>query len=245
MNHFIMLFRALFFYIGLAVATVIMCTILFIIYPLPFAVRYYVATRWAVFVLWWLKITCRLKHSVHGLENIPASASIIMSKHQSAWEAIALQLIFPRQTWVLKRELFWVPIYGWALASLHPIAIDRRSVREALREVVKRGCERLAEDTWVVLFPESTRLAPGQTKKYQSGGAMVAEKSGALIVPVAHNAGCFWPRNSFTKKPGTVQVVIGPPIDPKGKTVAMIMDEVKNWIEDTVATLPMPYSDQV
>lgn len=244
-NHFIVLLRSSFLYTGLVIASVIFMPILFIAYPLSYEVRYYIVNHWSVFALWWLKITCRLKYSVRGLENIPETASVIMSKHQSAWETIALQLILPRQTWVLKRELFWIPIYGWGLALMQPIAIDRGSARQALREIVKQGCKRLAENTWVVLFPEGTRVAPGQTRKYQSGGAIVAKEAGALIVPVAHNAGCFWPRNSFTKKPGTIQVVIGPPIDPQGKTVAEIMDVVKNWIEDTVATLPRPDLDQL
>lgn len=190
--------------------------------------------------MWWLKVTCDLTHTIEGLDNIPAEASIIMSKHQSAWETLAIQLIFPAQVWILKRELLWLPIYGWGLASMQPIAIDRGSAIKSFRQIVTQGCERLAEGLWVVIFPEGTRVAPGQTKKYLPGGGMLAEKSGAKIIPVAHNAGYFWPRNSIAKKPGVIQMVIGPAIDPKGKTVTEITDEVKEWIENTVDELPKP-----
>ena len=190
--------------------------------------------------MWWLKVTCDLTHTIEGLENIPAEASIIMSKHQSAWETLAIQLIFPAQVWILKRELLWLPIYGWGLASMQPIAIDRGSAIKSFRQIVTQGCERLAEGLWVVIFPEGTRVAPGQTKKYLPGGGMLAEKSGAKIIPVAHNAGYFWPRNNITKKSGVIKIIIGPAIDPKGKTVTEITDEVETWIENTVNELPEP-----
>jgi len=235
-----MLLRSLLFYIGLISSTILIVPFCLLIYPLPFAMRYYFVTRWTVFNLWWLKITCDLKHNIEGLENIPANASIIMSKHQSAWETLAIQLIFPPQVWILKRELLWLPIYGWGLASMQPIAIDRGSAIKSFRQIVKQGCERLAEGLWIVIFPEGTRVAPGQTKKYLPGGSMLAEKSGALIVPIAHNAGNFWPRNSIAKKSGIIQMVIGPAIDPRGKTANEINNEVEKWIEDTVDNLPKP-----
>jgi len=211
-----------------------------LIFPLPFAKRYYFVTRWTAFNLWWLKITCNLNHSIDGLENIPTNASIIMSKHQSAWETLAIQLIFPAQVWILKRELLWIPVYGWGLASMQPIAIDRGSAVKAFRQIVKQGCERLAEGYCVVIFPEGTRVAPGETKKYLPGGGMLAEKSGAMIIPVAHNAGYFWPRNCITKRSGTIQMVIGPAMDPNGKTATEITEEVAQWIESTVNKLPKP-----
>lgn len=235
-----MLFRSILFYIGLISSTILIVPFCLLIYPLPFTWRYYFVTRWTIFNLWWLKITCNLQHNIEGLENIPATASIIMSKHQSVWETLAIQLIFPAQVWILKRELLWLPIYGWGLASMQPIAIDRGSAIKSFRQIVKQGCKRLAEGLWIVIFPEGTRVAPGHKKKYLPGGGMLAEKSGALIIPVAHNAGYFWPRNSITKKPGIIQMVIGPAIDPKGKTADEITDEVEKWIEDTVNTLPKP-----
>ena len=235
-----MLPRSLLFYAGLISSTILIVPFCLLIYLLPFTWRYYFVTRWTVFNLWWLKITCDLTHTVEGLDNIPAEASIVMSKHQSAWETLAIQLIFPTQVWILKRELLWLPIYGWGLASMQPIAIDRGSAIKSFRQIAKQGCERLAEGLWVVIFPEGTRVAPGQSKKYLPGGGMLAEKSGAMIVPVAHNAGYFWPRNSITKKSGVIQMVIGPAIDPKGKTAAEITAEVEEWIENTVNELPKP-----
>lgn len=235
-----MLLRSLLFYVGLISSTILIVPFCLLIYPLPFTMRYYFTTRWTVFNLWWLKVTCDLTHTIEGLDNIPAEASIIMSKHQSAWETLAIQLIFPAQVWILKRELLWLPIYGWGLASMQPIAIDRGSAIKSFRQIVKQGCERLAEGLWVVIFPEGTRVAPGQSKKYLPGGGMLAEKSGAMIVPVAHNAGHFWPRNSIAKKSGVIQMVIGPTIDPKGKTATEITTEVEEWIENTVNELPRP-----
>ncbi len=225
---------------GLITSTMFIVPFNLLIFPLPFAKRYYFATRWTAFNLWWLKITCNLNHSIEGLENISTNASIIMSKHQSAWETLAIQLIFPTQVWIVKRELLWIPIYGWGLASMQPIAIDRGSAIKAFRQIVKQGCKRLAEGYWVVIFPEGTRVAPGQTKSYLPGGGMLAEKSGVSIIPIAHNAGYFWPRNRITKRSGTIQMVIGPAIDPKGKTATEITEEVAQWIEGTVNKLPKP-----
>lgn len=233
-----MLLRSLLFYAGLISSVIFIVPFCFIIYPLPFAKRYYFATRWTAFNLWWLKITCNLKHTVEGLENIPAEACIIMCKHQSAWETLAIQLIFPIQVWILKRELLWIPIYGWGLASMHPIAIDRDSAIKSFKQIIKQGRLRLKEGLWIVIFPEGTRITPGQSKKYLPGGGMLAKKSGTMIIPVAHNAGYFWPKNGIAKKPGVIQMVIGKAINPKGKTATEITTEVETWIEGTVNKLP-------
>ena len=208
-----LLARSLLFYTGLALSTIIAAPILLIIYPLPFKLRYFAVTRWTLFNLWWLKITCNLEHRLSGMENIPAGPAIIMCNHQSAWETLALQIIFPPQAWILKRELLWIPIYGWGLASMQPIAIDRESVIKSFRQIVEQGCDRLSKNIWVVIFPEGTRVAPDETRKYLPGGGLLAEKSGCPVVPVAHNSGYFWPRNSFTKKPGTISMIIGPAIE--------------------------------
>lgn len=234
----LLLFRSLLFYLGLAVSTIIATPVCLLIYPLPFRLRYFIVTRWTVFNLWWLKVTCNLTHTVTGLENIPAGPAIIMCKHQSAWETLAIQIIFPAQAWILKRELLWIPIYGWGLASMQPIALDRGSVIKSFRQIVNRGCERLAQGIWVVIFPEGARVAPGEKGKYLAGGGLLAEKSGCPVVPVAHNAGYFWPHSSFIKKPGTINMVIGPLIEGKGKSASEITRAVEAWIEATVAQLP-------
>jgi 1-acyl-sn-glycerol-3-phosphate acyltransferase len=222
--------RALLFYIGLAVSTLLAAPILVLLYPLPFRLRYFAVTRWTVFNLWWLGITCNLKYKITGIENIPPGPAIVMSNHQSAWETLALQLIFPAQAWILKRELLWIPIYGWGLAAMQPIAIERGSTLRAFRQIVDQGCQRLAAGIWVVIFPEGTRVAPDTKRKYLPGGGLLAEKSGCPVVPVAHNSGEFWSRNSFIKKPGVIHLVIGTPIESRGKTAEEIMQEVENRI---------------
>ena len=229
--------RALLFYIGLAVSTLLATPILVLLYPLPFRMRYLAVTRWTIFNLWWLRITCNLGYTISGIENIPPGPAIVMSNHQSVWETLALQLIFPAQAWILKRELLWIPIYGWGLAAMKPIAIDRGSTLRAFRQIVDQGCKRLAAGIWVVIFPEGTRVAPGEKRKYLPGGGLLAEKSGCPVVPVAHNSGDFWPRNSFIKKPGVIQLVIGAPIVSRGKTADEIMQEVETWIVQTMQQL--------
>lgn len=200
--------------------------------PFPYRARYWFITRWTHFNLWWLELTCNLRCNVEGLENIPAEGGgIVMAKHQSTWETMALQRWFTPQTWVLKRELMRLPLFGWAIALLRPIAIDRAAGSEAVRQMATEGKKRLAEGVWLVVFPEGTRVAPGVRVRYRVGGGVLAAESGAPIIPVAHNAGEFWGRNKFLKYPGVIQVRIGPPINPKGKSPTEIVREVEDWIE--------------
>ena len=231
--------RSALFYLGLSLATLLFVPIGLALLVTPFPVRFRVMSRWSAFNLWWLKLTCGLDFEVSGGENIPPGAAIILCKHQSAWETLALQLVFPPQAWVLKRELLWIPIYGWGLATMNPIAIDRSSGTRALRQIVRQGRDRLARGIWVVVFPEGTRVAPGQRGKYQPGGGLLAAESGRPVVPVAHNAGWFWPRHSFRKWPGRIRMVIGAPIDSHGKSAAAITREAETWIEQTVSQLPV------
>jgi 1-acyl-sn-glycerol-3-phosphate acyltransferase len=236
--------RSLLFYLGLAAATLVFLPLCLILRPLPLYLRFRVISKWSVFNLWWLGVTCGLRYEVRGRENIPPGPCIILCKHQSAWETLALQLVFPAQVWVLKKELLWIPLYGWGLASMSPIAIDRGSGMRALNQIVKQGTARLKAGLSVVIFPEGTRVLPGEKAPYQPGGGMLAARSGYPVVPVAHNSGCFWPRQSLRKWPGTITMVIGPPIDPAGKSAAQITTEVEDWIESTVASLPAPGSGE-
>ncbi len=230
-------FRSLLFYFLLALATVVFLIIGLAILPLNFSLRFCIMSRWAVFNFWTLRHICGLDYRIEGLENIPAGPAIIMCKHQSAWETLALQIHFPAQVWILKRELLWIPIYGWALASMQPIAINRASGMRALKQIVSDGRKKLEKGLWIVIFPEGTRTTPGERRKYQAGGALLAEKTGYPIVPVAHNAGNFWPKNSLDKFPGTIRMVIGPVITPQGKTATEITQEAEDWIESTVNRL--------
>ncbi|MGB1799334.1 MAG: lysophospholipid acyltransferase family protein [Gammaproteobacteria bacterium] len=211
-----------------------------IIFPLKFETRYYLISRWAAFNLYWLRLCCGVKYKIEGLDNIPDKPCIIMCNHQSAFETLALQLIFIPQVWILKRELLHIPIYGWGLASMQPIAIDRGSAVKSFRQIVEQGCERLKLNLWVIIFPEGTRIAPGKKGKYLPGGGLLAEKSGANIVPIAHNAGYLWPRNSMIKKPGEITFVIGPVIETGGKNAKQITKEVESWIDTTAQSLPSP-----
>jgi 1-acyl-sn-glycerol-3-phosphate acyltransferase len=200
-------------------------------FPFPFAWRYRFISQWARFQVWLLEVLCGLDYCVEGLEHLPRGPAIVLAKHQSAWETIAFQCIFPPQTWVLKRELLWVPFFGWGLALLKPIAIRRGAGRQAIEQLVSEGRARLEEGIWVVIFPEGTRVAPGTRGRYRIGGAVLAAETGYPVVPVAHNAGLYWRRRSFVKRPGTIRVVVGPVIDPHGKRPEEILAQTEAWIE--------------
>ena len=200
-------------------------------FPLPRLARYQVISGWSRLVVWLAERLLGIRWRVEGRENLPSRPAVILSKHQSAWETMAFQLIFPPQVHVLKRELLWIPFFGWGLALMSPIAIDRRRGVAALRQIARRGRERLAQGFWIVVFPEGTRVAPGRRRPYQLGGAWLAADSGAPIVPVAHNAGLFWPRNAFLKRPGTVTVRIGPAIDAAGRDAQTLNKLAEEWIE--------------
>ncbi|GJM04127.1 MAG: 1-acyl-sn-glycerol-3-phosphate acyltransferase [marine bacterium B5-7] len=235
-----LLIRSLLFYVGQIISTLLFAPLGIIVFPLSFDTRYYIVTRWTAFNLWWLKVCCNVDYKIEGSNNIPNKPCIVMCKHQSAFETLALQLIFVPQVWILKRELLKIPIYGWGLASMQPIAIDRGSAIKSFRQIVTQGCQRLTEGLWVIIFPEGTRVAPGEKGTYLPGGGMLAVKSGAHVVPVAHNAGHLWPRNSLIKRPGTITIVIGPVIESTDKSAKQITAEVETWIETTVNTLPDP-----
>jgi 1-acyl-sn-glycerol-3-phosphate acyltransferase len=208
----------------------------------PFPRRFALARVWAAVILWALKHTCRLDYRVEGGERIPSDNHIALWKHSSSWETIAMAVIFPRQVWVLKRELQWIPVVGWGIRQLHAIAIDRSSGHSAVTQVVAQGKQRLAEGDWVIVFPEGTRMAAGETRKYGVSGALLAAETGRLVVPVAHNAGYFWPRRGWRKKPGTIRVVIGPPIVAEGRDPRAINEEAQRWIEAKIRELVPPES---
>ena len=201
-------------------------------FPLPRMARYRIISAWSRLVLLLSRVVLGIDWKVEGEEHLPSRPSVILSKHQSAWEKLAFQHIFPPQVHVLKRELLWIPFFGWGLALMSPIAIDRSRGVAALRSIARRGRERLEQGFWVVIFPEGTRVAPGERRAYHIGGAWLAAASGAPIVPVAHNAGLVWPRNAFVKRPGTVTVRIGPPIDTLERDAKAANAMAETWIEE-------------
>ena len=198
---------------------------------------YSVAVAWAGSVLYLLKLLCRLDYVVEGAEHLDRDNCVVLQKHSSSWETIAQFRIFPLQTWVLKRELLWAPILGWVIRGYQPIAINRKAGRAAVEQVVTQGQARLEQGYWVMIFPEGTRVAAGQVRRYGLSGALLAIAAGRAIIPVAHNAGEFWPRRGWLKRPGTIRVIIGAPIDTVGRDPRDLTNEVQQWIEATVAAI--------
>lgn len=205
--------------------------------PFPGNLTYRVAVAWAGAVLRLLKVLCRLDYVVEGTEHLQRDNCVVLLKHSSSWETIAQFRIFPHQTWVMKRELLWAPILGWVLSLLRPIAIDRTAGRAAVEQVIVQGRELLEQGYWVMIFPEGTRVAPGQVRRYGLGGALLGIETGRPVIPVAHNAGEFWPRRGWLKRPGTIRLVIGAPIQTEGRDPRELTDEVQQWIESTVTAM--------
>lgn len=198
-----------------------------------------IAHHWERSVLWSLRWMCGLSYRVTGLEHLrQGTGQVILSNHQSSWETIALGTFLPQpQTWVMKRELLRVPFFGWALAVFDPIAIERSAGRKAMKQLLTVGSERLALGHTIVIFPEGTRVAPGQVKRFGIGGAMLAAGTGMQVIPIAHNAGCFWGRHQLRKRPGVIDVVIGAPIETKGLSAGAINALAEDWIQSTARSL--------
>jgi len=229
--------RSIFYALLQIIITLPYALIVFASFPLAPLSRYRVTSGWAHIMLFLTRVICGVRYRVLGMENIPKTPSIVLSKHQSAWETLAFQQIFPPQVWVLKKELLRIPFFGWGLAMTSPIAISRSSGKAALRQIVQQGKDRLKQGLWIVIFPEGTRVAPGKKGKYGIGGAWLATRTGVSVVPVAHNAGELWGKNSFIKLPGTITVSIGAPIDPAGMKANELNARVEAWIELEVARI--------
>ncbi len=209
-----------------------------LILPFPLHVRYYLIIKWTAVVVWGARFFCGIRWEVVGAENLPDGPCVLLSKHQSAWETMWIPSHMPREVcFVYKRELHWVPFFGWGIASLKMIHIDRNQGRGAFESVVSQGSQRLAEGRWIIMFPEGTRVPIGEHRPYKQGGTRLATRLKVPVVPIAHNAGHCWPRNSFIKTPGLVTVSIGPPISSTGKSSDALMAEVEEWIETEVTRL--------
>ena len=232
--------RSILFTLYLFVSVPIYGTLLMVTAALPRRFAYAGSVAWVESVLWLLRVLCKLDYTVDGREHLPKGNCIVLLKHSSAWETLAQLKIWPRQTWVLKRELMWVPVLGWVLWLLNPIAIDRRGGGVAVQQVLDQGRARLAEGLWVMIFPEGTRMPVGETRRYGMSGVLLAQAAGLPIVPVTHNAGYFWPRRGWLKRPGTIRVVIGPPIETRGVEPRLVNERAQRWIEDTLARLTPP-----
>jgi 1-acyl-sn-glycerol-3-phosphate acyltransferase len=234
------LLRSILFLLTQAALTIAWSVVSLLTFPFRPFTRYRIITLWSRLVVWLARVICGIRYQVLGLENLPRQPSIVLAKHQSAWETIAFEVFLPPQVWVLRRSLLRVPFFGWGLAMMSPIAIDRGAGRQALKQTLEQGRDRLAQGFWIIIFPEGTRIAPGQRGKYQVGGAWLAVRTGAPVVPIAHNAGQLWRKNALLKFPGTITVSIGRPIDPSGLTPQELNRRVENWIESETLRLPAP-----
>ncbi len=230
----------LLFVIGQIIATILFSPIAAIVAPfLGSLEKAHFINHWASFIRWWLKVCCRIDYRVTGAENLPDTPSIVISNHQSAWETIMFQHVFPPQSYLLKKALLYIPFFGWGLAANEPIAIDRSKKTQAMQQLIKQGKARLASGRWIVVFPEGTRMPIGKPGKFQVGGAYIASKTNTDIIPVAHNAGVFWSKQRpFHKNAGTVDIIIGPVIHTAGRKPREINAEAETWILEALKKLP-------
>ncbi|MCM2310522.1 MAG: 1-acyl-sn-glycerol-3-phosphate acyltransferase [Steroidobacteraceae bacterium] len=205
--------------------------------PLTIEQRYVIPRNWGLFHTWLAKVICGLDYVVEGRENLPSVPFVSLWKHSSTWDTLAQMFVVPTAAWLLKREVTWIPIVGWAVSTYQPIAINRQAGHSAVNQVVKQGKERLAAGMGVIVYPEGTRVAPGQTRKYGVSGALLAREAGVPVVPIAHNSAYLWPRRSPLKKKGTIYVVIGQPIDATGMDPRVVNERAQQWIEATIAEL--------
>ena len=232
------LVRSVIFAVLQTALTIFFSVLALLSFPLSAHARYRLITGYNHAVIFMARGVLGIRYVVRGAENLPTQPAIILAKHQSAWETVAFLCLFPPVSPVIKQELLKVPFFGWAFRMLSPIAIDRSGGREALKQIVSQGREKLAQGFWVLVFPEGTRIAPGEKGRYGIGGGWLAAETGAPIVPIAHNAGEVWPKNAFIKRPGTITVSIGPVIDTTGKSAAELTRAVEAWIEDEMTRLP-------
>ncbi len=223
--------RSTLYFVLMILSVIVFASLVVACIPFPISWRFFLAKTWSRLQQMMLRIICGLHYEVEGREQVPERPCVVYWKHTSSWETFFTFIMWIPQCWVAKRELLRIPLFGWALGSLNPIAIDRASGHTAVQQVLDQGKERLEQGIWVNIFPEGTRMPPGTTRRYGLSGALLAERCDVPILPIAHNAGDYWPRHSLLKKPGTITVRIGPPIMTSGRKPEDINREVQDWIE--------------
>ena len=233
------LIRSVIFTVLMFLLTVIFGVIVLVgaVLPLSLEQRYVIPRTWGLVLTWLAGVVCGLRYTIEGKENLPDRPFISLWKHSSSWETMAQMFVVPPASWLLKREVLWIPIVGWAVRTYKPIAIDRSAGHSAVNQVVSQGRERLAAGMGVIVYPEGTRVAPGENRKFGVSGALLACETGAPVVPIAHTSGYYWRRRSLLKRPGTIRVVIGPAIDPAGLTPRELNERAQKWIEGTIAEI--------
>lgn len=229
----------------MGLAAVVWVFVCFLAAPLPYNKRYFVTSRWNVFVIWAAKVICGIRYQIKGIENCPDAPVILLSKHQSFWETVFLLCNMPRPlVFVFKKEILYIPFFGWGMALLRMIPIDRSKGKDAFKNIVIQGKRRLADGQWIIMFPEGTRIPVGQKGKYKTGGTRLAIEANTPVVPIAHNSGECWPKSSFIKRPGLITVSIGKPISPEGHTPDTMLRQVEDWIESEMRVIsPQVYAD--
>ncbi len=234
--------RSILFQLYLMVMTPpVALTLLLISLFLPRLPRSRLISQWSRLVVWGARVIAGMRDQVLGMENVDAKRPhVIMCKHSSTWETVFLQLVLPPMSFIAKRELVWIPFFGWSFALFSPILIDRSKAAEAMQQIIDQGRERRDQGFWITIFPEGTRMAPGRRGRYKPGGARLASELGMPILPVAHNAGYLWPKTGWVKLPGLITMSIGPAIKPEGRSVDELTREVERWIEAETARLGDP-----
>ncbi len=232
--------RSLLFWVVFAISIAVYWLPVLVSVVLPLRRRYDVVNLWVRFVIWWLKVTCKINFELRGSEHTALEPAIIFAKHQSTWETFALKLFFPHSVYVAKRELLWIPFFGWAFAALDYIYINRSAGRRVMVQLIDQARIKVNNGFSITIFPEGTRTPLGAAPAYKKGGAVIAVKTGAPVLPVAHNAGEFWPRHSFLKWPGTITISVGPPIPTDNRNADDVLLEASTWIENEMEKIYVP-----
>ena len=232
--------RSLAFLLFQTLVTPFYAAAMLLLFWIPRVPMYRMAASWCRVNLWGARWICGIRFRMIGAENIPSTPHIVLSKHSSTWETLALTQFFPPLAYVAKKELLSIPFFGWGFALASPITIDRSAGTDAMQQIASQGRERFSQGFWIVFYPEGTRIRAGQRGKYKTGGARLAIELDAPVLPIAHNAGYLWPKGLFGKRSGTLTVSIGKPIAASGKDPQTLMAEVEDWIEAEVARLGRP-----
>ncbi len=229
--------RSSIFLLGMTISTCLWVIPCVLARLFPYRICFAIVSAWCTFNVHWARITCGIRYEITGLNNIPDKACVIMSNHQSTWETLAYPSIFPTLTWVIKKELLYVPLFGWGIASTQPIALDRKQGKKSFLQLVKDGKEKLSLGRFIIIFPEGTRIPYEEVRSLKVGGFVLAKKANADILPVVHDAGRLWPRNGFLKSPGTIQLHIGKPISTQDKTSEQLRQHYAQWLSQTRAEI--------
>lgn len=229
--------RASFFTLGMTLSTLVYALPCVLVRFLPYRICFAFVSSWCAFNTFWLRVTCGINYKISGQENIPEQPCVIMSNHQSTWETLAFPGIFPTFTWVVKKELLYIPLFGWGMASVAPIALNRKQGKQAMQQLISEGKEKLALGRCILIFPEGTRTSYHEQRSLKVGGFLLAKQTQSFILPVVHDSGRLWPRKHFLKQAGTVHVRIGKLISTENKTAEELRDEYAHWLKTTRAEL--------